>query len=160
MISIEIEFPDGDIEFIVKGHITEAMDDSGRSLENYLRSNAPQDLGDHSRVYRVEPFQFRGDELTGALANDVANSLYRERGRPPGRMPPVKALEGWANRRGIPAYLVARKIGLEGTERWIANENPLGIDRASQPGNIIVNPDSIVIEKLNEGITAANDFTF
>lgn len=30
--------------------------------------------------------------------------------------PPIAALEGWAQRHGIPAYLVARKIALEGTE--------------------------------------------
>lgn len=30
--------------------------------------------------------------------------------------PPISALEGWAERHGIPAYLVARKIAREGTE--------------------------------------------
>jgi hypothetical protein len=30
--------------------------------------------------------------------------------------PPVKALQGWADRHGIPVWLVVRKIGLYGTE--------------------------------------------
>lgn len=30
--------------------------------------------------------------------------------------PPISALEGWAERHGIPAFLVARKIAREGTE--------------------------------------------
>lgn len=30
--------------------------------------------------------------------------------------PPISALEGWAQRHGIPAFLVARKISIEGTE--------------------------------------------
>lgn len=30
--------------------------------------------------------------------------------------PPISALEGWADRHGIPAYLVARKIAREGTK--------------------------------------------
>lgn len=30
--------------------------------------------------------------------------------------PPIDALEGWASRHGIPAFLVARKIAMEGTE--------------------------------------------
>lgn len=30
--------------------------------------------------------------------------------------PPISALEGWAQRHGIPAFLVARKIAMEGTK--------------------------------------------
>lgn len=35
--------------------------------------------------------------------------------------PPVRALQGWARRHGIPAFLVARKIAREGTDatRWL-----------------------------------------
>ena len=147
-------------ERFVLGQITDALNESGRELEQHLRSNAPRDLGDHSSGYEWQRIEFVNDELRGALVNEVPNSLFRERGRPPGRRPPVTALEGWARRRGLSPYLVAKKIGDEGTQRWIENKNPLGIDRTSTATDIKVNSDSIVRAKLDEGIAAANELEY
>ncbi len=150
-----------DLERSVKNHITNNMNGGMGALIDVLRVQAPKDLGDHSQGYRLERFRFdSSDELAGALINEVPNSLYRERGRPPGKMPPISALEGWARRRGLSPYLVAKKIGDFGTDRWIENKNPLGIDRASQPGDIVVNNGSPVIEFLDLASDAANDFEF
>lgn len=46
-------------------------------------------------------------------------AIYVERGAKPHR-PPVKALQGWADRHGIPVWAVVRKIEREGTDpRWM-----------------------------------------
>ena len=161
MLKVSVErFPRQGIEKAVRDHISDSLNDEMQRLQAALRAQAPRDIGNHARGYRVELFKFRDDELFGALLNDVANSLYSERGRGPGKMPPVSALSEWARRRGLSAYLVAKKIGDKGTQRWIENKNPLGIDRASQPGAIIVNDDSIIYVYLDEGISRANRFEF
>lgn len=161
MLKISVEgFPSQGIEKAVKDHILDSLNDEMQNLQAAIRVQSPRDLGDHSKGYRVELFKFRGDEIFASLVNEVANSLYRERGRPPGKMPPISALQGWAKRRGLSAYLVAKKIGDKGTQRWIDNENPLGIDRSSQPGAIIVNSDSIILVYLDEAIKRANQFSY
>jgi hypothetical protein len=46
-------------------------------------------------------------------------NIFIEKGTKPHR-PPVSALQGWADRHGIPVWAVVRKIEREGTEpRWI-----------------------------------------
>lgn len=42
-------------------------------------------------------------------------AIFVERGTKP-HFPPIAALQGWADRHGIPAFLVARKIARDGTE--------------------------------------------
>lgn len=42
-------------------------------------------------------------------------ALYVEEGTRP-HFPPIAAIQGWADRHGIPAYVVARKISIYGTE--------------------------------------------
>jgi hypothetical protein len=49
----------------------------------------------------------------GGKAQDYAAAV--ELGSKP-HWPPISALQGWADRHGIPAFLVARKIAMEGTE--------------------------------------------
>lgn len=161
-LSIDVQgFPRQGVLKAVEDHILDNINEQMIRLQQAMRTQAPKDLGDHSRGYRAEQFAFGSNgELAGAFVNEVPYSLYAERGRSPGKMPPVKALEGWARRRGINPYLVARKIGDEGTRRWQDNDNPLGIDRNSQPGNIKVNNDSIVLDYLNEGIEQANNFNY
>lgn len=46
-------------------------------------------------------------------------ATYVEHGTRP-HFPPIAALQGWADRHGIPVWAVARKIAREGTEpRWM-----------------------------------------
>lgn len=57
---------------------------------------------------------------------DVPYSLWVERGRGPGRMPPVEAIRKWTTYKGInpdAAYPIARKIGERGTRatRFMSN---------------------------------------
>ena len=57
----------------------------------------------------------RGTNLVGRVGPSVQYGLYVERGRRPGRRPPVAALRGWARRHGVNPYAVARAIGRRGT---------------------------------------------
>lgn len=55
-----------------------------------------------------------GANLRGVVGPSVRYGLYVERGRRPGRPPPVAALAGWARRHGVNPYVVARAIGRRG----------------------------------------------
>jgi len=68
--------------------------------------------------------RLRGDRMGGVVESNVKYALYVEQGRKPGRPPPSSALEAWVRTKisssakeikGI-AFLIARKIGLEGTK--------------------------------------------
>ena len=103
--------------------------------------------GDLRAGYRAESSLFRSGEISGTLSNNTPNSLFRERGRPPGKFPPFfpgSPLERWARAKGINAFLVARKIAEQGTERWRKNENALGIDRNDTRDSINPKPNGVV----------------
>lgn len=55
-----------------------------------------------------------GGNLRGEVGPSVRYGVYVERGRRPGRPPPVSALAGWARRHGVNPYVVARAIGRRG----------------------------------------------
>ena len=68
------------------------------------------------------------------ITNQADASLERVIGRGPGKFPPFgtgSSLALWGASRGIPAFLVARKIATEGTTRWQGgrNANILGAER-------------------------------
>jgi hypothetical protein len=60
--------------------------------------------------------------LTGKVASDLIYGLPVDQGRPPGKMPPVDAIEHWVRRKlGVDgaearqvAYIIARAIGRRG----------------------------------------------
>jgi hypothetical protein len=55
--------------------------------------------------------------LVGKIGPSVRYGLYVHQGRRPGgRMPPIRAIEGWARRHGIEPFLVARSIAQNGIE--------------------------------------------
>jgi hypothetical protein len=56
-----------------------------------------------------------GPVLTGRVGPTVRYGLFVERGRRPGRRPPVAALAGWARRHGVNPFALARAIGRRGT---------------------------------------------
>lgn len=59
---------------------------------------------------------FAGGEVRGAWGTNVPYARHHETGRPPGKMPPIDAIQGWATRHGANAFLVARAIGRRGTK--------------------------------------------
>jgi len=59
--------------------------------------------------------------LIGIISNKAPNAFFRIVGRGPGKFVPWgkgSLLEKWARLKGIPAYVVSRKIAEEGTERF------------------------------------------
>ena len=73
-------------------------------------------------------------ELQGTIRNRTEHTTYAARGRGPGKLPPYKPgspLAAWAVTKGIPAFLVARKIAREGTKLWQQGDgnNPSGLKR-------------------------------
>lgn len=73
------------------------------------------------------------------IVNSLPDASFRVAGRGPGGFPPFQrgsALAAWATVKGIPPFLVARKIATLGTDRWQTGQNILGMDRS---GNIPAN---------------------
>lgn len=59
--------------------------------------------------------QGNGAVLTGRVGPSVGYGIIVERGRRPGKFPPISAIQGWARRHGVPPFLVARAIARRGT---------------------------------------------
>ena len=91
-----------------------------------------------------------GKEFLFEVANNLPWANWGIRGRGPGKMPPVDSVRVWANKRGIPPYLVARKIGRVGTERWRQNRNWVGITREDKvaPGGLIERTNEIIAAEI------------
>lgn len=69
------------------------------------------------------------------INNTAPNSYFRIVGRAAGKMPPVKKLENWAVKRGLPkamGYVIAKKISEQGTERYRTGQNVVGINPTTQ----------------------------
>ena len=83
-------------------------------LEADQRSHVAQD----TRVLMnsiTHTIEGSGTSLTGRVGPGARYGLFVERGRRPGRYPPMAAIAGWARRHGIPPFLVARAIARRGT---------------------------------------------
>ena len=70
--------------------------------------------------------RFTGETVESVAATITATSAsigprsphgyYADRGRRPGKQPPIAAIEPWARAKGLNPYLVARAIGRHGTK--------------------------------------------
>jgi HK97 gp10 family phage protein len=90
-----------------------AMTEATLTVESTARSLAPRDTGrlQGSISSRITG---GGTSLVGEIGPSVRYGLFVERGTRP-HWPPVAAVSGWARRRGIPPFLVARSIARKGT---------------------------------------------
>ena len=64
-------------------------------------------------------------DIQVVIVNNAQNAEFRIRGRGPGKFPPFgdgSMLAMWARLKGIPPFLVARKIAREGTDRFQAGD--------------------------------------
>lgn len=98
---------------VMEREVRGAMEASLLSLEADMRANGARDTGrmTGSVSHRIEG---SGVALTGRAGPQVAYAFYVERGRRPGRYPPIAAIAGWARRHGIAPFLVARAIARRG----------------------------------------------
>ena len=78
---------------------------------------------------------FRWEGTSGVVYTSSRYGGFVDRGTQ-AHWPPVRALEGWARRHGIPAFLVARKISREGTPKtdWLTGAFEETARRELAPG--------------------------
>lgn len=91
-----------------------AIKSSLLDIEGRAKSFAPVDTGGLGNDTVVD-----ADERGGSLIFKKNYAVFVHEGRAPGSFPPFKkntSLEKWARRKGIPAFLVARKIAKKGTK--------------------------------------------
>lgn len=105
-----------------------ALNEYGQYLQQMYLSNAPQATGDLARSAKYEIR--KGDNYIEVGLNLLPYWKWVEKGRKPGKMPPIDAILQWVkvkpiipreNNGVIPtekqlAYLIARKIGRDGTD--------------------------------------------
>jgi hypothetical protein len=98
---------------VIPSQTKTAMETSLLLIEGDARRGVRRDSGrlQNSITHRISG---GGGNLTGEVGPSVKYGIYVERGRRPGRPPPVAAVAGWARRHGINPFLVARAIGRKG----------------------------------------------
>jgi len=160
MIGVRVTIPPKllTLESDFREHCLNSFDAGVIGLTHDVRRNSPVDEGDLRQGFYGVGARVVDGEFTAALANDVRASLYRVRGRGPGRMPPIDAIAPWARRRGLSPYLVARSIGKRGTQRWRENRNVLGIERTSRPGQEQPQPGSILLKTADTIARSINTY--
>lgn len=126
----------------------DAFDVALIELADYLQSRSPKGVSPGSESLAgswdiVPARKERGviSRVFGTVVNKSKDSGFRIRGRGPGKFPPFgkdTGLAKWADAKGIPPFLVARKIALEGTKRYregasgnILKQNPVTLTYAS-----------------------------
>lgn len=84
-------------------------------IEGAARGLAPKDTGRLAGSI-THTISGGGANLTSKIGPSVAYGLFVEKGRAPGKMPPIGAIRGWAARKGINPYMLARAIARKGTK--------------------------------------------
>lgn len=91
------------------GHIKPMFQRILLKVEGESRRGAPRDTGALGRSIRND-LTGQGLNLEGRVFSNLIYAPIMEFGRRPGTMPPPAALEGWARRKGLNAFAVARSI--------------------------------------------------
>lgn len=81
-------------------------------LEKKAKELAPRDRG---FLYGGEAMKTSFSALSGKLENTAKYAVFVHEGTKP-HFPPLKAIKGWADRHGIPAFMVTRSIAKKGTK--------------------------------------------
>jgi len=100
-----------DYSQIIKEAMPEILNKSTLLIEARAKQLAPVDLG----IMR--------SSITSSISQSEAYvkvlapyAIYMEYGRPPGKMPPIEAIEPWAKRHKLNAWAVAKTIAKKGIE--------------------------------------------
>ena len=99
------------------------------AVQRYAIIGAPVDTGRLRASWRLSVQMLRGE-----LTNTANYAIFVAKGTKP-HWPPIKAIEKWANRKGIPPFLVARAIATKGTKA-----NPF-FDNAVFAGQVIADQE-------------------
>ena len=96
---------------IVAKHANDAIKKTIFTLLANARVNTPVDRGFLRGAAMVTTFE----EMKGMLKNQAPYAVYVHEGTGP-HYGPYKAIEGWANRHGLPPWAVKRSIMRKGTK--------------------------------------------
>lgn len=98
---------------VIRDELRRAFTRSALIVESAAKKLAPVDRGRYraSITHRIDAALFPQWAEVGSSAT-YARAI--EEGRPPGTMPPVKALEKWAKRKNLNAWAVAKSIEKHG----------------------------------------------
>jgi len=99
------------------------------AVQRYAIMGAPVDTGRLRSNWRLSVQMLRGE-----LVNTTDYAIFVAKGTKP-HWPPIKPIEKWANRKGIPPFLVARAIVRRGTKA-----NPF-FDSAVSAGRVIADDE-------------------
>jgi len=100
-----------DYDEIIKKAMPEILNKSTLIIEARAKEMAPVDLGImRSSIYST----IEGEKANVSVLAPYA--IYMEYGRPPGKYPPLEAIEGWAKRHHISPWAVMKKIKEKGIE--------------------------------------------
>jgi HK97 gp10 family phage protein len=91
----------------------QAMRDATLIVTRGGKINAPVDTG-RLRASITPEVRSAGADMLGVVGSNVVYAPYQELGTRP-HFPPIAALQVWARRHGISAFLVARAISVRGT---------------------------------------------
>ena len=105
--------------------IIDIVDDELLKAVEDLQRNSPVGVTQELKnSWEISGTSIQQGEVTCTITNTASNALNRLEGRKPGRQPPSSALEEWVSKKlkvsgkrlKSVAFLVARKIGREGTQ--------------------------------------------
>lgn len=144
----------------------ESTDAALLEMAQYLQENSPRGVSPIQKSLKgswdiVPTRKIRNfPRYEGSITNIAENAIYRFNGRGPGRFPPFgpgSPLAQWAAAKGIPAFLVARKIAREGTERWKQGSRrpTLGLDRESK---LAIEAEKIFVQTLSQQLASRGVF--
>jgi HK97 gp10 family phage protein len=126
-MNLTIKGVDGTIENLAKiqaGIISEKpMKAATRLVTREAKKNTPVDLGTTRASITPSIRSFSGG-IEGVVGSNLKSALWAEKGTRP-HWPPLKAVEGWARRHGMTAYLVALAVSRKGTKAHHMLENAL-----------------------------------
>lgn len=98
---------------MVGAELRKAFDASGFIVESEAKKLAPKFDGllANTITHEVDPAPIPMHTIVGVGSR---YAKYVHAGRKPGKMPPVKALERWAKKKGLNAWAVAKSIEKKG----------------------------------------------
>lgn len=96
------------------GPMVNAMRDATLIVTGGAKRAAKVDMG-RWRASITPEVRLMGEQVVGIVGSNLAYGPYAHEDTRP-HWPPIAALEGWAKRHGISAFLVARAIARRGTK--------------------------------------------
>jgi hypothetical protein len=112
---------------IVKRETEVSLIAMGAHLKPLIQDKTPVDLGKLKRAIDFKVEKVSGGYRLDLHAGDVKYAIFVERGTRP-HWPPIDAIREWAERHGIPPFLVARAIARHGTIKRYGRPGPAGAE--------------------------------